>query len=149
MVCTALKYFGLTVPYAVAGTAAQSGGEHERDDKRLHYSGDAVASGVGEAAGGDGRFGAVVLSGVNEAGGGSDSSYSGGGSGATSPGEVCIREDEPPEEPGGPAAAVVVALGFFAVAAVSSAGCSAPSPTFARNCSTRFLARSPAVEPGC
>ena len=118
----------------VARAAAQAAGHEERESKCFHGSGDAVASGVGEA---EGAGGAVVLSGVNEAGGGSDSSASGGGSGATSDGDVCIIDGASLElrlfsdslfgggrtEP----------FGFFAVAAVTDAGWSAASPTFARN----------------
>ena len=120
-----------------AAAKANADGSDEQRGKCFHYSGEAVASGVGEGL--EGTSGAVVLSGASEAGGGRDSSSSGGGNGATSSGEVRIIEGEPLLEPRpAPAPALVVAavfvepFGFCAVAAVRAADCKA-SPYFARN----------------
>src|SRR5450755_663668 len=68
--------------------AAAQAKRRQQDRDEVFHSGEAVASGVGEGVGTGGRSGAVVVSGFKEVGGGSDSSVSGGGSGATSPGDV-------------------------------------------------------------
>ena len=103
----------------------------------LHGVGDALLSGVADGAGVGETAGAVVLTGLSEAGGGRETS-SGGGNGATSVGEERIAG---PPWGGSPVCAII---GFFFGAFACARICfTSASPTLLRSSSMRFSPRLP------